>query len=122
MAITTIYRTYAPSGDIDHARPIEVIELLHEYGELVTQVVELEYKGDVTWNDEETLATGKLEWATDKTEHWAGLLMASWCGEDSMIDENPHELVYMHFNVDQMRKERLDEIAEMRNRPSCGGM
>lgn len=121
--MTTIYRTYAPTGDIDHATPSDRDEFITEYGHDVTRVCKLYYKGDVTWDIEtEEQASGDLEFAEDCTKSTATMLMASWCGDDTMLDVNPHELVYMHFNVDQMRKERLDEIAEMRSRPSYGGM
>lgn len=120
--MTTIYRTYAKSGDIDHAAPSDMTDFILEFGEDVTRTAKLEYKGDVVWNDEETLASGQLEWVANITKNTATCLMAIWCGEDSMIDENPHELVYTHFNVDQMRAERLAENAEERGRPSCGGV
>ena len=120
--MTTIYRTYSPQGDIDHATPSLCHEWITDNDEGVYRTATLEYAGDVVWNDNETLATGKLEWAEDDTKTTATMLKAVWCGDDTMLDENPHELVYSHFNVDQMRAERLEEIVEMRGRPSCGGM
>lgn len=120
--MTTIYRTYAPSGDIDHATPSDMANWIGEWGDDVTRVAKLYYKGEVIWNDEENLASGDLEFAEDTTKTTATMLMASWCGTDDMLEWNPHELVYTHFNVGQMRGARMGEIAEMRGRPSCGGV
>lgn len=121
--MTTIYRTYSPEGDIDHATPSLCHEWITDNDEAVYRVCKLEYEGDVAWySGDVEVATGKLVWAEDNTKTTATMLMAVWCGDDTMLDENPHDLVYTHFNVDQMRAERSDELAEMRGRPSCGGV
>ena len=120
--MTTIYRTYAPSGDVDHATPLARDEYILEFGADVVRVSKLYYNGHITWNDEETRVIGTPEMAEDCTEDTATCLMAIWCGEDTMLDENPHELVYEYFEVDQMGQERRAEIAELSGRASCGGV
>jgi len=120
--MTTIYRTYSPEGDIDHATPSLRDEWITDNDEGVFRTAMLEYAGDIVWSDNETLATGKLEWATDDTKATATMLMAVWCGDETMLDINPHELVYSHFNVDQMRAECREELGEYFDRPSCGGV
>ena len=121
--MTTIYRTYSTElGDIDHATASDRDEWITDNNEGVYRVCELEYEGGVIWDKLGFSAIGNLVWAKDITKHVAEMLHAKWSGDDSMIDVNPHELVYKYFDVEGERKEWLAEEAEINSRPSYGGM
>ena len=120
--MTTIYRTYSPEGDIDHATPSARDEWITENDEGVYRVVEQYYEGDVTWDADEFQASGKLIGAKDITAHVAEILHAVWCGDDTLMDVNPHELVYTYFDVEDERQEWIHETNEINSRPSYGGM
>jgi hypothetical protein len=120
--MTTVYRTYAPSGDVDHPKFGDLIEWIDNDGIDVTRVAKIEYDGDVDWDEDMMQASGKLLFAVDYTKFVAGWLRSCWEDNDDMLENNPHELVYKYENVDQMRQERMDLIEEERGRPSYGGV